>query len=231
MKWIAHRGFSYNAPENTIPAFLFAAEDEFIFGIECDIHTTIDDEFIVIHDDTTDRMTKVKKAVKDLTLSEIKDLTIKNGNKARSFKDLKIPTLTEYLDICVSHQKTAIIEVKSVNHIDLLSAFVAIIESYLDLKVIVISSNLNYLKYLRAISDLELQLITERIVDSLIYDCRVNQIDFAIKKSIADEKTVSKLKKKGFKINVWTITSHREAQKLVTLGVDYLTTGKILHKR
>jgi glycerophosphoryl diester phosphodiesterase len=231
MKWIAHRGFSYIAPENTIPAFMQAAEDDFIFGIECDIHTTLDDEFVVIHDDTTKRMTRDKKVIKELTLNEVRSLTIKNGNKARSYKDLKIPTLNEYLDICKENHKTAIIEIKSINHIDLLNSFLAKIEAYDDLNVIVISSNLNYLKYLRAICELELHLITEKIADSLIYDCRVNQIDFAIKKTIADEKTIAKLKKKGFKINVWTITGNREANKLIALGVDYLTTGKTLHKK
>lgn len=229
MKWIAHRGFSYNAPENTIPAFLFAAEDDFIFGIECDIHTTKDDKFIVIHDETTKRMTRDKYQVNALTLEEIKELNIKNGNKVRSFLNLKIPTLNEYLDICASHNKCAIIEVKTVNNIDLLNQLIEQIESFHNLNAIIISSNLNYLKFLRAISELELQLITEKITDSLMYDCRVNQIDFAIKKTIADDKTIARLKKKGFKINVWTITNLREAKKLIALKVDYITTGKVLH--
>ena len=40
MKYIAHRGFSSKAPENSIPAFKLAALSENHFGIECDVHQT-----------------------------------------------------------------------------------------------------------------------------------------------------------------------------------------------
>ena len=52
---IAHRGLSGLERENTYPAFI-AAGNRSYFGIETDIHKTADGEFVVIHDETTERV-------------------------------------------------------------------------------------------------------------------------------------------------------------------------------
>jgi glycerophosphoryl diester phosphodiesterase len=40
VKYVAHRGQSMNAPENTIPAFELAGRSGF-WGIECDTYCTV----------------------------------------------------------------------------------------------------------------------------------------------------------------------------------------------
>ncbi|PWI57885.1 hypothetical protein BM613_06505 [Sulfoacidibacillus thermotolerans] len=53
---IAHRGASANYPENTLPSFQGAIE----LGaqmIELDVHLTLDEELVIIHDATLDRTT------------------------------------------------------------------------------------------------------------------------------------------------------------------------------
>ena len=54
-RMIAHRGLSGIEPENTNAAFI-AAGNRSYFGIETDVHRTADGKFVVIHDDTTDRV-------------------------------------------------------------------------------------------------------------------------------------------------------------------------------
>ncbi len=228
MKYIAHRGLSSQAPENTIPAFELAAEQDMFYGIECDIQTTADHQFVIMHDDSLYRMAKVKKDVKAMSIEEIGEVKIKSGSKIRSYPNIHVPTLDTYLSICRDYAKTAIIEVKWIHDITLLNDLINLIETYEGVSVVLISSNINYLKYLRAITGHDLQLVTEKITDAMLYDCRVNKIDFALKKTIIHHKLVAKLKRQGFKINVWTVNTLIEAKRFEAMGIDYLTTDRLL---
>ncbi len=71
----AHRGCSYNYPENTLSAFR-AACNYAVTGIELDIQMTKDGEIVVIHDERVERTTDGIGAVADMTLQELKSLKI-----------------------------------------------------------------------------------------------------------------------------------------------------------
>ncbi|MBN2300739.1 MAG: hypothetical protein JXC31_06110 [Acholeplasmataceae bacterium] len=227
MKYIAHRGCPLKAPENTIPSFQIAAANEKYFGIECDIHQTKDDMFVVFHDDTLKRMLHVSGKVEDLNFSELQTYTFKSGRNIKKYPDLKIPLLSDFLDICQNAHKTAIIEIKNLNDITQVIPLLSLIEEYSTLKVIVISFNMNYLKFIRAISDIQLQLLISKIDDHIIYDCRANQIDLSLDKKIISKDVVKRLKKEGFKIGVWTIDDPRHVEIFKKMGVHYLTSDKL----
>ena len=74
-KFCAHRGLSALMPENTLPAFAAAlalGADE----IEFDVRLTKDNELIVSHDKTLDRISDGTGILGDLTLAELKQLNI-----------------------------------------------------------------------------------------------------------------------------------------------------------
>ncbi|MEO8705374.1 MAG: glycerophosphodiester phosphodiesterase family protein [Kofleriaceae bacterium] len=92
---VAHRGASYDAPENTLVAFRKA----WALGVECvelDVHVTKDGEVVVIHDPTTKRIGGRNRAVADQTLAEIRELDA-GAWKAPEFAGERIPTLAEAL--------------------------------------------------------------------------------------------------------------------------------------
>ena len=72
----AHRGSSYEYPENTLLSFKKAAEVKGIAGIEFDVQLTKDGEVVVIHDEEVDRTTDGNGHVRDFTLEELKKLCI-----------------------------------------------------------------------------------------------------------------------------------------------------------
>ncbi len=226
MKYIAHRGLSSKAPENTIPAFELAAKEQRYFGIECDVQMTKDNQFVIFHDDDLQRMTKAKVRVRDLTYEELMEYNISKGNGIKKYKDLKIPLLTDYLEICSFHSKTAVIEVKHVHDITMLTDLINLLDDYPSLTVIIISFNMNYLKYLRAITQAELHYLSDSITESEIYDARVNQLGLSLRKDIISKTLVNRLKKEGFKIAVYTVNDTKDALKFQNLGIDYLTTDK-----
>ncbi len=85
----AHRGLHGNGvPENSLEAFRLAVENG--FGIELDVQLSRDGEVMVFHDYTLKRMTGANKKLSELTLEELKELSLANTNQ-------KIPTFKEVL--------------------------------------------------------------------------------------------------------------------------------------
>ena len=58
-KMIAHRGLSGLYVENTLGAFKAAGKSGY-YGIESDVHVTLDGKFIIFHDNTTKRLSPIK---------------------------------------------------------------------------------------------------------------------------------------------------------------------------
>lgn len=92
---IAHRGASYDAPENTLAA-INLAWNQGIPAVEIDIRQTKDKQIVVFHDANTRRITGLNKKVSQLTLKELKRLDAGLRKGAR-WANEPIPTLEEVL--------------------------------------------------------------------------------------------------------------------------------------
>ncbi len=99
LKIFAHRGASGYAPENTIPAFLLAIQQE-SDGIELDVQLTKDGEIVVIHDEKINRVSNGRGYVKDYTWKELQQFSF--HNRMPEYEQVKIPTLKEVLD-CIKN--------------------------------------------------------------------------------------------------------------------------------
>ncbi|WP_304458667.1 glycerophosphodiester phosphodiesterase [Alicyclobacillus sendaiensis] len=91
--FIAHRGASAECPENTLPAFVRAAE----LGadmIELDVRLTGDGGVVVLHDPTVDRTTDGTGLAADMRLADLRKLDAGSWFDAR-FRGTRIPTLDE----------------------------------------------------------------------------------------------------------------------------------------
>lgn len=95
MKIWAHRGCSLKYPENTLVAFEEAAKLPGLTGIELDVQLSADNQVVVIHDETVDRTTNGKGAIKNYTLKELKKLRIKRNWLLSE----RIPELQEVLEL------------------------------------------------------------------------------------------------------------------------------------
>lgn len=98
-KVICHRGASLIEPENTLPAFERCGRLR-VWGCEMDIRYTSDGYAIIMHDETVDRTTDGTGKVSEMTLAQIKELTIDFGQNIESYTGLKVPTLKEAVDAC-----------------------------------------------------------------------------------------------------------------------------------
>jgi glycerophosphoryl diester phosphodiesterase len=126
---IAHRGASFYAPEETVPAYLLACDLGADY-LEADIQRTKDGVLVALHDDTLERTTNVaavfpgreKNNVETFTFAELQKLdagswfNAKFPHKARkSFAGVKIISLEELLRIAKSgeHKPGIYLEIKS----------------------------------------------------------------------------------------------------------------------
>lgn len=116
-KFIAHRGFSSQAPENTITAFKLAGDAGF-WGAECDVQVNKDGTFVIFHDDDLSRMSagKDKRSIKEISDGDLEKNIIKTGSNYENFKGdpdaTKIPTLDRYLEVCKEKHMVPVIEIK-----------------------------------------------------------------------------------------------------------------------
>ena len=90
---VAHRGASFDAPENTLPAFELAWEQG-ADAIEGDFLLTKDKQIVCIHDHSTKRLADRDLEVKSSTLAELKSLDV-GFWKDKKYKNTRIPTLAE----------------------------------------------------------------------------------------------------------------------------------------
>lgn len=108
---IAHRGASFDAPENTLAALRLGFEQGADAG-ELDIHLSQDGRIVVIHDADTARVAGLKQPVSAQTLAELRTLNAGQwGRWQGSAFSEKIPELAEVLAL-VPAGKRLFIELK-----------------------------------------------------------------------------------------------------------------------
>ena len=128
--WIAHRGYSAKAPENTEAAFLLAALTG-ANAIEADFRISKDGKLWIMHDPTVNRTTNGRGYVEDLTSKQLKKLKIDNGGNVKKFKKLRICPAETYFKICQVYKCIPVIELKIVNNLELRKSLVRQIYAYI----------------------------------------------------------------------------------------------------
>ena len=108
---VAHRGASYDAPENTIAAFRLAWRQE-ADAVEGDFYVTKDQHIVCIHDESTKRVSPshTELHVAKSTLAELRSLDVGKW-KDPKFQGERIPTFKEVLQT-IPNGKLIFVEIK-----------------------------------------------------------------------------------------------------------------------
>ena len=86
--YIAHRGIqTCKTIENTIPAFALAISKK--VPIELDIHILKDNNLVVYHDDSLDRLINIPNKIEDYTYKELENIVFPNTDIHGCFKNCK----------------------------------------------------------------------------------------------------------------------------------------------
>ena len=106
----AHRGASGYVPENTMEAFELAVRQN-ADGIELDVQISEDGRLVVMHDETIDRVTNGKGAVREYTVEQLKELQVQTPDTKQGI--YRIPLLEEVLDLMKKTDMRVNIELKN----------------------------------------------------------------------------------------------------------------------
>lgn len=232
-KYVAHRGLSLHAPENTLVSFELAGRKGF-WGIECDAYCTTDARWIVHHDRTVDRMTDGTGRTVDYSFEDIRKLNIVSGRCIEAYPGLRIPTLEEVLAVCKTYGMHAFIEIEQyhrdtdleqlvqlVGRCDMLaqSSFICFnADDLLKVRQIDAHVPLGFLSAKPpAVEDMEL---ARRLEPSFL--------NYSYKTVTPEE--VRTLAEAGFDISLWTINEKEVALPYLEAGAAYITTDADLSR-
>ena len=223
---IAHRGLSGIEKENTNAAFI-AAGNRSHFGIETDVHKTVDGKFVTIHDDTTGRVAIDNLEVEKSTFDTLRRLNLCDRDGIKGREDLHIPTLCEYIGTCKRYEKTAVLELKNEFTKEEIASICDEIKScgYLE-KVIFISFCFdNLVRLLELYPGHKVQYLLDNWSDDLPEILSAAKMDIDIHYAQLTKERIDALHSKGIEINCWTCDDPETAETLVSWGIDYITSN------
>ena len=225
-KVIAHRGLSGIELENTCSAFV-AAGNRSYYGIETDVHKTRDGKYVVIHDNTTKRVSNVDVSVWESTCEELQSVVLNDLDGTSVRNDLRVPLLEDYIKICHKYDKVAVLELKFTFEKEDLEDIIKIIDEagHLD-KTIFISFILSNLVLLRELlPNQAAQYLTGEINDEIVETLVKYNLGLDVYYTRLNPDTVKLLKDNGVEINCYTCDKAEDGEKLAEYGIEYITSN------
>ena len=228
--YIAHRGYSELAPENTLPAFELAVQSGF-WGVECDVWLSQDGEFVISHAESIKKMCGVDKKISELTWGEIKTYPIVAGNNVAGYPDLKSCLLDSYLKVISSGKNTkAVIELKMEKLTpEEADRILSLLDKYdMRSRTVFLSFKKDNLLRIKEKKDerIGFQFLSWKYKDEEVEWCRKNGIDYSVYFEVITPETVTAIRKAGLKIAVWAVDDKKKADDLIkNYVVDYLTSN------
>ncbi len=227
---IAHRGYSGEAPENTLAAFKKAIEVGSDM-IELDIHFSRDRQIVVIHDETLERTADGLGRVAEFTLAELKKFDA-GFWFSPEFKGERIPTLAEVLHLAKG-KILVNIEIKSPSHglysvTELAEQALKEVQKMGMLEEVIFSS----------FNPLALEKIRElapRAYVAILYHREWNFIAeitrgksfevLNLRKDFLNKEKIDRIKGLGMLVNVYTVNEEEELRRFVEWGVNGIITN------
>ncbi len=218
----SHRGYSYEVPENTLPAVEKAIE-ELADYVEVDVRLTKDGELVLLHDDNLRRTTGVDKKIWDATYAETASLDAGSW-KNKAYTGVKIPTLREVFELCKGKVNLNLDLKYRYASEGLVEKVVALIEEYdMEWQCVISSTSFTALQNVKALNpDIRTGYIAYQIYQGYFKD---NNIDFfSVKTNLVTKTLCNEVHKSGKELHVWTVNSKNELERVKRLGVDNVIT-------
>jgi len=225
-RMVAHRGVSGLEKENSMLAFTAAGNRSF-WGIESDVHKTADGKYVMIHDDNTGRVSDTDICIEESTFDEISKIRLLDIDGETKRRDLIVPTLDEYINICKKYEKIAVLEYKNRFKKEDIIETLGIINNlgYLE-KTVFISFNFDNLVDLRVLAPKnEIQFLTKEYTPDLIGKLKEYSLGLDISYKALTEDIINEIKRSGITLNCWTVNDKEHGEWLADSGVDYITTN------
>jgi glycerophosphoryl diester phosphodiesterase len=232
---VAHRGASWYAPENTLPAFMLAWEQG-ADAIEGDFYITADGEIVCIHDPLTGRVAGPDLVVAESTLEQLRELDVGSWKNAE-YAGTRIPVISEVFQI-VPEGKKIFVEIKTGPEI-LPALYREVEQSNLsDDQIIIISFNSEVIRqvkthrpvhqayWLSGFREDEYGNISpdlDMILETLAH---TGADGFSSNHRLVTREIIEGVMEAGYEYHVWTVNDAIIAQKFREYGARSITTDR-----
>ena len=230
---IAHRGESYDAPENTLASINLAWQRN-VDAVEVDIQITKDEKIVIIHDKSTLRTGSIYKRISTSKYNQLLNIDI-GKFKGKEWENERIPLLEEVID-SIPENKILFVEIKSDNRI------VTPLQKLLDRKKIN-SAQIKFIGFNIATMKLVKEAFPENesywIIEGKNYkstsqllktiekckELKFDGLDLEEEKYL-NEDVIHTVKNSGLKIFTWTVDDPARTKQLYFDGIDGITTNR-----
>lgn len=231
VKSVAHRGYSAEAPENTLPAFILAKKKGFNIA-ETDVAFTTDGIAVLLHDETVDRTSNGTGNINALTFEQVRAMDF-GGWKGGKYTGTQIPTFEEFIALCKKISLHPYIEIKnSATYTEAqVQSLVDVVHAYgMTNNVTWVSFNTTYLQYVHTYEPTARILINVSTVNSGVIQIAnnlkgTNEVVIASPNPTDSEIELCKNAKIQYEVGTWD-----DVEKILNMN-PYITgvTSNALH--
>jgi glycerophosphoryl diester phosphodiesterase len=235
---IAHRGASFDAPENTLAAYRLAWEQD-ADGAEGDFWLTRDGRAVCMHDRTTGRTANEDRVVAEATLDELRQLDV-GGWKNPRFAGERIATLEEILNE-LPPGKLFFMEIKcgpeilpamkeAIAHSSVSSEQLRIL--CFDAETIVAARDVlpeiarHWLVDFACDAAMGLVVATAQGILAKLAEIGAAGLNSVADCAILTAQFVAELRRRDLEVAAWTVDDPLVAKQLINAGVQMLTTNR-----
>ena len=237
---VAHRGASFDAPENTVASYKLAWEQG-ADAAETDVYVTRDGQLVCVHDNNLDRTGGVRMDVREANLDTIREAEV-GSFKGEQYRGEKVPTLVEVLET-VPEGKLLYVEIKKdqdvVRAVRLVKEDIGKVGIDAD-QIRVISFDPMAVRAAKEqMPEVEAYLLvdwkeneqtgtwwpTAEEVIRMLEACDADGVDMGVKHRV-DKAYIDRIKEAGYSYHIWTVNSPHLARMYAEMGVDSITTDR-----
>lgn len=234
-RFIAHRGFSNFAPENTITSLRKAHENGFQM-VEFDVQESSDGVLLLMHDESIERTTGKTGVIGEMQWEIIKNINA-NRNYELQFPNEKVPNIEQVFHILSECNLNANLEIKPTNgrNFEITKRICMYIHEYWPshLPIPIISSFSR--ECLIAASEFRFREGRGKYYIGCLYeDLPSDWLEFAkeiraesihLEYSRINASLIRTIKNQGFWLLCYTVEDEASSEKLFKMGVDGIFTG------
>lgn len=230
----AHRGFSCQAPENTIPAVEKANEYGFD-TVEIDVRQTEDGVWVVSHDEKLSVTTDGNGRFSSKTYYDIVTFNIKKGANYKKYENLKIPSLEHLLKACLEYNIKPMIDIKSYSQSGIDSLLDIIERNGFTKSCSIVSSDRDILETIREKNkEIKLYKLADKLNSKEIKNALAEPsigISFDADKKINTAPKIKKLLNADIDLICRGTDDVQTIRRFYSLGVTEFVTGRIYDKQ
>lgn len=243
IRYVAHRGYHVQAPENTMPAFAAAAEAGYQF-LESDVHFTKDGVAVLCHDSTINATARNADGSKIVGVKSIQFMTYEQllqydfGIAAgEAYRGTRIPTFREWIAFCREADVTPYIELKSRMTTEQVQTLMQLVEDAgMTDRVVWISFTWN----LRMLQDVvaanpeaEVGLLSNGLANTTVAMAKTlqtgqNRVFLDVLHTAVNRLSMQLAAQAGLEVEAYTVNDAELADALTSLAVVGITTNTLL---